>query len=168
MQETLETRVWSLNQEDPMEEGMAIKSSILAWEIPQTGEPGGLQSTGCRVGHDWATKHSTWTFVIWSKGFKVLLSKVGMRSKWSIFKIKLGVWKLPPAPGMNHIIYDSDKAEMTDGLVMTLGGHSFNYWSLWEVLQPGNSEVISDACSFMSSLWERKKKICISHPQHFC
>ena len=37
-----ETRGQSLGQEDPLEEGMAIHSSILAWEIPRTEEPGGL------------------------------------------------------------------------------------------------------------------------------
>ena len=55
-----ETWVWSLGQEDPQEEGMTTHSSILAWRIPWTEEPGGLQSMGSqRVGHDWATKHST-------------------------------------------------------------------------------------------------------------
>ena len=39
-----ETRVWSLAQEDPLEKGMAIHSSILAWRIPWTEEPGGPQS----------------------------------------------------------------------------------------------------------------------------
>ena len=38
--------VRSLGQEDPLEEGMAIHSSILAWEIPWTEEPGGLESMG--------------------------------------------------------------------------------------------------------------------------
>ena len=46
MQEMQETRVRSLGQEDPLEEGMATHSSILAWRIPWTEEPGGLQSTG--------------------------------------------------------------------------------------------------------------------------
>ena len=42
-----------LSQEDPLEEGMATHSSILAREIPQTGEAGRLQSIGSqRVGHD--------------------------------------------------------------------------------------------------------------------
>ena len=52
-------RVWSLGQEDPLEEGMATHSSILAWRIPQ--EPGGLQTMGLqRVGHDWSNSaHST-------------------------------------------------------------------------------------------------------------
>ena len=43
----------SLGQEDPLEKEMATHSSILAWEIPWTEEPGGLQSMGSqRVGHD--------------------------------------------------------------------------------------------------------------------
>ena len=39
-----ETWVQSLDQDDPLEKGMATHSSILAWEIPWTEEPGGLQS----------------------------------------------------------------------------------------------------------------------------
>ena len=42
MQETLETQVQSLSREDPLQEGVAIHSSILAWRIPWTEEPGGL------------------------------------------------------------------------------------------------------------------------------
>ena len=41
-----ETQVGSLAQEDPLEEEMATHSSILAWKIPWTEEPGGLQSAG--------------------------------------------------------------------------------------------------------------------------
>ena len=48
-----ETRVQPLGQEDPLEKGMATHSSVLAWRIPRSEEPGGLQSTGSqRVGHD--------------------------------------------------------------------------------------------------------------------
>ena len=48
-----ETQVQSLGQEDPLEKEMATHSKILAWRIPWTEEPGGLQSTGSqRVGHD--------------------------------------------------------------------------------------------------------------------
>ena len=43
-----ETRVQSLGQEDPLEKGMATHSRILAWRIPWTEEPGGLQSMGRR------------------------------------------------------------------------------------------------------------------------
>ena len=53
MQETEEGWVQSLGREDPLEEGMATHSSVLAWGIPWTEEPGGLQSMGSRrVGHD--------------------------------------------------------------------------------------------------------------------
>ena len=51
-----ETGVRFLGQEDPLEKEMATHSSILAWRIPWTEEPGGLQSTDSRrVGHYWAT-----------------------------------------------------------------------------------------------------------------
>ena len=47
------TRVQSLGRADPLEEEMATHSSIPAWEIPWTREPGGLQSIGLqRIGHD--------------------------------------------------------------------------------------------------------------------
>ena len=53
LQETGKAQVQSLGQEDPLEEGMATHSSILAWSIPWTEEPGGLQSMGSqRVRHD--------------------------------------------------------------------------------------------------------------------
>ena len=52
-----ETRVWSLGQEDALEEEMATHSSILTWKIPWTEEPGKLQSMGLQtVRHNWATK----------------------------------------------------------------------------------------------------------------
>ena len=55
-----ETWVRSLGWKDPLKEGMATHSSILAWRIPWTEEPGGLQSIGLqRARHDLATKHST-------------------------------------------------------------------------------------------------------------
>ena len=54
-----ETRVGSLGQEDPLQEGMATHSSFLAWRIPWTEESGGLHPMGSqRVGHDWATNTS--------------------------------------------------------------------------------------------------------------
>ena len=59
MQETQETQVWSLGQEDPLEQGMATHSSIFAWIIPWTEEPGGLQFMGLwGVQHNWVTKHA--------------------------------------------------------------------------------------------------------------
>ena len=49
------TQVRSLDWDDPLEEGMGSHSSILAWRIPRTEEPGGWQSTGSkRTGHSWS------------------------------------------------------------------------------------------------------------------
>ena len=53
MQETQETQVQSLSQEDPLEKGMVTHSSILAWRVSWTEEPGELQSIGSqRIRHD--------------------------------------------------------------------------------------------------------------------
>ena len=60
-----EMQVRSLGQEDPLEEGMATHLSLLAWEIPWTEDPGGLQSIGLqRVRHDLVTKELQQTHAI--------------------------------------------------------------------------------------------------------
>ena len=75
-----ETWVRSLGWEDPLEKEMATHSSILAWRIPWTEEPGGLQSTGSqRVGHDWAT----------SLTHSLLSSRLGPCNKRQINKKKI-------------------------------------------------------------------------------
>ena len=71
-----ETWTQSLGQEDPLEKGMATHSSILAWRIPWTEEPGGIQSMGSQsFQHDWATNTFTFQFFgghvvnrVWLKG----------------------------------------------------------------------------------------------------
>ena len=71
MKETQETQVQSLGWEDPLDEEIEINSSILAWKIPCTEDPGGLQSIGLqRVRHDW-----TWTQIYYEVKWK-LLSRV--------------------------------------------------------------------------------------------
>ena len=69
MQEAWKMWVLSLGQEDPLEEGMETHSSILAWRIPWTEEPGGLQSIGSqRDGHDWThpcVRVHTHTVTLW-------------------------------------------------------------------------------------------------------
>ena len=89
-----ETRVWSLGGKDPPEKALATHSSILAWKIPWTEEPGRLQSMGSqRVGHDWATsltfgKASLLAQIIknpsqWRRhGFDPWLGKISWRRKW--------------------------------------------------------------------------------------
>ena len=63
MRETEERQVRSLGREDPLEKGLTAHSSILAWRIPWTEEPGGLQSMESqRVGQDWVT--NTFIFTI--------------------------------------------------------------------------------------------------------
>ena len=80
-----ETRVWSLGWEDPLEKEMAAHSSILAWKIPWTAEPGRLPSMGSqRVGHDWASSVSLFTF-----HFQYSLEKE-MGTHFSIL-----AWKIP-------------------------------------------------------------------------
>jgi len=63
-----EIRVWSLGREDPLEEEMTTHSSNLAWEIPWTEEPGGLQSKWSQKSQTWlsdiTTKNSTCTRVL--------------------------------------------------------------------------------------------------------
>ena len=77
MQKMQETWVQSLGQEDPLEESMATHSSILAWRIPWTEEPGRLQSIGSqKVGHDLVTEqHSRQIFntLLIAKTFTLLL-----------------------------------------------------------------------------------------------
>ena len=75
-----EMRVWSLDQENPLDKGMATHSNILAWRLPWPEEPGGLQFTG-RVGHNGSdlTPHTcTPPFCRWDWGRQGLthLSKV--------------------------------------------------------------------------------------------
>ena len=90
-----ETQVWSLVREDPLEKGMATHSSILAWRIPWTEEPSGLQSMGSqRVEHDWATntrgfpgdtsgKEFPWQWRRCKRhGFNLWVRKIPWRRKW--------------------------------------------------------------------------------------
>ena len=57
-----------MNIQITMEKAMAPHSSTLAWKIPWTEEPGGLQSMGSlRVGHDWATSLSLFSFMHWRR-----------------------------------------------------------------------------------------------------
>ena len=67
-----ETQVQSLGLEDLLEKGMVTHSSILAWRIPWTEEPGRMQSTGLqRVGHDWATNTFTFPKTLGFQGWTV-------------------------------------------------------------------------------------------------
>ena len=67
MQEMQETWVQSPGQEDPLEKEIVTHSSILAWEIPRTEEPGGLQSTGLQRVIYWAQKAVAQCVDYWGK-----------------------------------------------------------------------------------------------------
>ena len=87
-----ETWVRSLGWEDPLEEGMATHSSILAWRIPWMEEPGGLQSTGSqRVGHYWATlpspSHANKVML------KILQAKLQQYVNHELLDVQAGFWK---------------------------------------------------------------------------
>ena len=72
MQETQETQIRPLGLEDPLEKGMATHSSFLAWTVPWTEEPGGLQSMGLqRIGHNLATKQRQIDFSESSNSYSV-------------------------------------------------------------------------------------------------
>ena len=88
--EMQETQVWSLGQEDPLEKGMATHCSILAWRVPWTEEPGGLQSVRSqRVRHNWATNNFTFIrsdifqVVKWQKINSEQLKKKGKKKLWA-------------------------------------------------------------------------------------
>ena len=69
-----ETQVRSLGWEDPLEKEMASCFSMLAWRIPWTEEPGGLQSMGLqRVRHNLATKQQIFHFTVFEKVIRDLV-----------------------------------------------------------------------------------------------
>ena len=77
-----EIQLQFLGGEDPLEKGMATHSSLLAWRIPWTEEPGGLQSMGLqRVGHDWMTDthitstQSSLSWLVWNLNEGFYLAK---------------------------------------------------------------------------------------------
>ena len=61
-----EMQVWSLGGEDPLEEEMTTHSTILAWKIPWTEEPGELQSRGLQRVVNWATEHTIHTHKVFT------------------------------------------------------------------------------------------------------
>ena len=96
---TQETWVWFLGLEDPLEEGTATHSSILAWRIPRTEVPGGLQSMGSqRARHDWShlAQHST----AFHHSFTVVTFQNG-KQQWRACSVRPGemsatiYWLLP-------------------------------------------------------------------------
>ena len=87
-----ETWVQSLGQEDPLEEEMVTQSSILAWRIPWTEEPGGLQSTGSqRIRHDVAIKqqHYDQNPHFWKVNFGIQFRTLFPFPSWMVEKLQV-------------------------------------------------------------------------------
>ena len=94
MQEVQETWVWYLCWEDPLEEGLATHSSILAWRIPFTQEPSGLQSIGSqRVGHRWSNWAHTNAPVMIILGFIWEEVSYSCRKTWTVRRPLFIAWK---------------------------------------------------------------------------
>ena len=85
-----ETQVPSLGREDPLEEGMATHSSILAWNIPWTEEPGGLQSMGSQrdtTDRAHISNYLCWkTFYLSRTNAFIKYDKRNLLQKWNKYK----------------------------------------------------------------------------------
>ena len=76
-----DTWVWSVSQEDPLKKGMVTNSNIVAWKIPWTEGPGGLQPIGSRtVRLDWEANTSTFTKILYHDPFSGFRIKVMSRN----------------------------------------------------------------------------------------
>ena len=104
-----ETQVQSLGGKDPLEKEMATHSSILAWKIPWTEQPGGLQSMKSqRVRHDWATQppSAMWRYLQVRRNFPDSLPvgprwPTGQCSSWSpqlLFQTQKSNWSAQSYP----------------------------------------------------------------------
>ena len=88
MQEMQETWVQYLGQEDPLEKGMTAHSSILAWRIPWTEEPGELQTIGLqKIEHNWSdlacTVESVSNIFYWERDFEMEYKQIILILSWS-------------------------------------------------------------------------------------
>ena len=99
-----ETQVRFLGQKDPLEKEMATHSSILAWRIPWTEEPGGLQSMGSQgVRHDLATKQQCAGCPFLS--IRICIHQTKMLPYELPSKVTYVKFTLSPFNGLNHAPY---------------------------------------------------------------
>ena len=86
-------QVESRGREDPLEKEMATHSSILAWRIPRTEEPSGLQFMGSqKVGHNWVT--ITFTYYVWCSLSFLLHSIEFLETRvWNLMGLNVRMWK---------------------------------------------------------------------------
>ena len=120
MQEIKERSVWSLGGKDPLEEGMATHSSILAWRIPWTEKPGRLGSTGSRN-----TRHDLSDLAL-TLGFSFCLS--------GVFLCLLGYFcSWVRAVSQNCVVCISEIMEIFMEIIWKsiYGNHIYNWWVLF-------------------------------------
>ena len=127
MQESQETQVWSLGLEDPLEEVMATHSSILAWRIPWTEEPGGQQSIGSqRVGHDLATEKQQQQ--ITSRSPSCMLGKgwsdCNHHHGWGKDRLSWGCWKTGVTHERGRISFPLSQSPSLSSLFIVLFKHA--------------------------------------------
>ena len=87
--------VQSLGRKDPQEEEMTTHSSILAWTVPWTEEPGGLQSMGLqRVGHEWATEQQQIANSLCGRNDHNIVKQLYPTKKKETFICSYFIWQL--------------------------------------------------------------------------
>ena len=168
-----ETWFLSLGQEDPLEEEMPTHSSILAWEIPWTEEPEGLQSVELqRVGHDWASEREHRTCAGWRTmcvSLQIVALLLLLRSLWpplpspSVQQIpdfsRPGV-KRPERWGSDNFVWITEAPKLQPtGVMVRLAGVCLNvsvwFWFL-ALGSPGKEQ--EERKSMESSEKGKKKK----------
>ena len=127
-----ETWVWSLGWEDSLEKGKATHSSILAWRIPWTEEPGGLWSMGSqRVGHDWATNTHTTYQVLPTTLFCETDKK--QSNKPIYHTIAINIRKVTWVDGGNRICLTTRRSKMLRKNYLSPGNWGVNWDGKWEL-----------------------------------
>ena len=124
----------SLGQEGPLDREMATHPSILAWEIPQTEEPGGLQSMGSkRVRYNWASTHWTeWVdYLQTESGSQVSRPRV-IQTLYN-FQNQLDLEIYPPVCGMDRSLTSKPRPIRKPWIAFQI--HCFVHWIDTEHLQ---------------------------------
>ena len=144
MQELQDVWIRSLGWEDPLEEGMATHSSILAWKIPWTEEPGGLQSTGLqRVGHDWTTEHAYHfpQFYIYVLVYDICFSLPDLLHLYDRLWVHLHLYRCPNfVPFYGWVAFQTVGHDWATSLSLFPFMHWRRKWQPTPVFLPGESQ----------------------------
>ena len=127
---------------------MATHSSILAWKIPGTEEPGGLQSTGSqRIGHDWACTNITALFISYTttqdKKFKI--NKWYLGTQWSHWWFELSFWHSANSPQSRQLAFEPLRSSSWEEISEVCGTErqrSFWFLALQDLVLSSDKPVI--------------------------